>query len=152
RFSIKRVRREATVRTPQMIEMDLDATGGNAVRFRREYLAIDRPVPGFDTRNGGGGLKFRRSNVTIRPADVESWGEPQEQGLFKLVGQAVAIGIRVAAVGNVQNSEAKQNRAQSHHVFMLRHVILEEAIDKLRALGKEGACPEHQEPRRLRSP
>src|SRR5262245_59961151 len=113
------MRCEATVRTPEMIEVDLDKTGGSAVRFRREYLAIDRPIPGFDHRNGGGGLKLGGSNVTIRRADVESWGEPQQQSLFKPVGQTVAIGIHVAAVGNAQNSEAKENRAQPQHISML---------------------------------
>jgi hypothetical protein len=50
---------------------------------------------------------------------VETWGEPQEQRLFKPVGQTVAIGIRVSAVGNAQNSEAKQNPAHTQHISML---------------------------------
>src|SRR5262245_65690209 len=102
-----------------MIEVDLHKIGGSAVRFRREYLAIDSPIPGFDHRNGGGGLKLGGSNVTIRRADVESWGDPQQQRLFKPIGQTVAIGIHVSAGVNAQNSEAKENGPQTQHISML---------------------------------
>jgi hypothetical protein len=64
------MRREATVRTPQMIEVDLDKTGGNAVRFRREYLAIDGP---FLALTLGMGEADSNSEGAMSQSDALMW-------------------------------------------------------------------------------
>ena len=114
-FGIQSMSMRAAIPVPQMIEMDLDlrlSIRSPLTRNKRgrKHLTVDGPV--FLQRLGhrNSSSKLRRASSAIAAPNHELGKELNQQPLFQLIAQSIAIGISFDLRGLCRNRRTAQSR------------------------------------------